>query len=274
MVEAPRRVPGVSAMARPDAMPPRLAGIAGALFAASAATTIVWSRSMSAMAMPMPGGWTMSMTWMRAPDQTWAGAAASFAAMWIVMMAAMMLPALLPMLRRYGEATAAIAGAPSGRLVGVAGAAYFCVWAAAGVAVFPLGVALAALEMAQPAVARSVPLAIGAALLAAGALQFTRFKARALACCAMPVGGEPVAADGWSAWQHGLRLGVRCLRCCGNLMAILLVAGVMDLAAMVGVTIAITAERLAPDGARAARLVGAGVLFAAALQIARAIASA
>ena len=27
--------------------------------------------------MPMPGGWTMSMVWMRMPGQTWPGAAAS-----------------------------------------------------------------------------------------------------------------------------------------------------------------------------------------------------
>jgi predicted metal-binding membrane protein len=56
---------------------------------------------MSAMGgMPMPGGWTMSMAWMRMPDKTWAGAAASFVGMWAVMMAAMMLPFLAPMLQR------------------------------------------------------------------------------------------------------------------------------------------------------------------------------
>jgi len=41
-------------------------GISALLFAASAAVTIVWCASMSAMGeMPMPGGWTMSMAWMR-----------------------------------------------------------------------------------------------------------------------------------------------------------------------------------------------------------------
>ena len=39
-------------------------------------------------------------------------------------------------------------------------------------------------------------------------------------------------------------------------MAVLLVIDVMDLAAMAAVTVAITAERLAPAGARVARLVG------------------
>ena len=74
-------------------------GVCALLFIASAAGTIVWCTSMSAMGgMPMPGGWTMSMVWMRMPGQTWPGAAASFLGMWIVMMVAMMLPSLVPML--------------------------------------------------------------------------------------------------------------------------------------------------------------------------------
>jgi hypothetical protein len=58
-------------------------GVAALLFAASAALTTLWCASMSAMGeMPMPGGWTMSMAWMRMPGQTWPGAAASFLGMW------------------------------------------------------------------------------------------------------------------------------------------------------------------------------------------------
>ena len=50
------------------------AAVSAAVFAASAAVTIVWCASMSAMGeMPMPGGWTMSMAWMRMPGQTWTG---------------------------------------------------------------------------------------------------------------------------------------------------------------------------------------------------------
>ena len=57
---------------------------------------------MSAMGgMTMPGGWTMSMMWMRMPGLTWPGTAASFLGMWVVMMVAMMLPSLAPMLWRY-----------------------------------------------------------------------------------------------------------------------------------------------------------------------------
>src|SRR5438552_9805253 len=47
-------------------------GVTALLFAASAALTIVWCASMSAMGeLSMPGGWTMSMAWMRMPGQTW-----------------------------------------------------------------------------------------------------------------------------------------------------------------------------------------------------------
>ena len=73
-------------------------GVSALLFAASTALTIVWCASMSAMGeMPVPGGWTMSMAWMRTPGQTSPGAAALFLVMWVVMMAAMMLASLVPM---------------------------------------------------------------------------------------------------------------------------------------------------------------------------------
>ena len=62
-------------------------GVSALLLAASAALTIAWCESMSAMGeMLMPGGRTMSMVWMRTPAQTWPGAAASFLGMWVVMM--------------------------------------------------------------------------------------------------------------------------------------------------------------------------------------------
>ncbi len=121
--------------------------------------------------------------------------------------------------------------------------------------------------MAQPAVSRAVPFAIGAVLLIAGTVQFTAFKARALACCgAAPDDGRPLASDARRAWRDGLRLGVQCLRCCGNLMAILLVLGVMDPAVMAAVTVAVGVERIAPVGERVARLVGAAVILAGAVR--------
>src|SRR5262245_3798490 len=101
-------------------------GTCALVFAARAAVTMVWCSSMSAMGeMPMPGGWTMSMAWMRMPGQTWPVAAASFLGMWVVMMVAMMLPSLVPMLGRYRRAVARTHGTRLGRLTALVGLGYF-----------------------------------------------------------------------------------------------------------------------------------------------------
>ena len=147
-------------------------GTIAALFASSAAVTIVWCGAMQE-GMAMPGGWTMSMAWMRMPGVTWPGAAASFVGMWVVMMAAMMLPSLTPMLVRYREAVDPPGPTRLGWLTAIVGLGYFCVWAAIGAAIFQLGVALATVEMEQLVLARAVPVAVGVVILIAGAVQFT-----------------------------------------------------------------------------------------------------
>ena len=238
--------------------------VAALLFAASAAATVAWCASMPPMCgMPMQGGWTMSMAWLRMQGQTWFGAAATFLGMWVVMMAAMMLPSLAPMLLRYRRAVGGTGGMRLGWLTALVGAGYFAVWAALGMAVFGGGVALAATAMHLPPLARAVPIAAGAAVLIAGALQFTAWKARHLACWREAPGrNRIVPPDAGTALRHGLRLGLHCSYCCANLMAVLLALGIMDLRAMAAVTAAITAERLAPAGAHAARAVGVLVIAA------------
>ena len=233
-------------------------GLSALLCAVSAAAAIVGCASMSAMGeMPMPGGWTMSMMWMRLPGRTWPGTAASFLAIWIAMMAAMMLPSLAPMLWRFRQAVGGTGAPRLGRLTVLAGAGYFVVWTLCGMAVFPLGAALAAVAMQRPALARAVPLAVGIIVLIAGALQFTRWKAHHLACCREAPGrGRTLPADAGTAWRQGLRLGSHCCRCSAGLTAILLVIGVMDLRAMAAAAAAITAERLAPAGERVAQAIG------------------
>jgi len=247
-------------------------GVSALIFAASAAVTIIWGASMSAMGgMPMPGGWTMSMTWMLMPQQTWPGAAVSFLGMWVVMMAAMMMPSLVPMLWRYRQAVDSTGETPLGWLTALVGVGYFFVWTVFGIAAFPLGVALAMVEMQQPVLARAVPVAVGVVVLVAGALQFTSWKARHLGCCReMPGPGHTLPANAGPAWRHGLRLGLHCSRCCFGQMAILLVVGVMDLRAMAVVAVAISIERLAPAGQRVAIATGAVAIVAGLFLLAQA----
>jgi predicted metal-binding membrane protein len=211
------------------------------------------------------------MMWMPMPGQTWLVAAASFIGMWVVMMIPMMLPSLVPMLWRYRQVVSG--GARIGWLTALVGGGYYFVWTAIGVIVFPVGAALMALEMQQSQLAHAVPTAVGVVVLLMGFLQLTPWKARQLSCCrAAPARCRALCADAdaGTAWRHGLSLGVQCSRCCGGLMVILLVSGVMDLRAMAVVTAAITAERLAPAGERVARVVGAVVVGTGLLLIVRA----
>jgi predicted metal-binding membrane protein len=248
-------------------------GMSALLFLGSAVLTTAWCASMSRMqGMQMPGGWTMSMTWMRMPGQSWIGAAASFLAMWIVMMAAMMLPSLIPMLGRYRRAVRGASDLRLGTLTALAGLGYFFVWTLFGLAVFPLGVVLATVEMDIPALARAVPVVVGAVILFAGVIQFTPWKARYLACCREAPGhSRTPSADSGTAWQQGMRLGLHCSLSCANLTVILLAIGVMDLRAMAAVTAAINAERLAPAGEHLARAIGVVIVGAGLLLILRAV---
>ncbi len=231
----------------------RHAGLA-LLFIVTAGGTIYWSSSMRG-GMQMPGGWTMSMAWMRMPGQSWFGAAASFMAMWTVMMVAMMLPSLTTTLSRS-----------TGRGLTIS-ASYFLVWTLLGAVVYPLGVILTTSEMRWSALARAVPMAAAVVLLLAGCLQLTAWKARLLGRC------RDASVCGPSGWRHGFRLGVNCILCCTSFMTILLVTGVMNLAAMAVVAIAITIERLAPRPAHVARAFGVVMITSGTFALALALSS-
>jgi predicted metal-binding membrane protein len=219
--------------------------------------------------MLMPGGWTMSMAWMRMPEHTWAGALALLLGMWVVMMVAMMLPSLVPMLLRYREAVSGVGETRLGLLTAVVGMGYFCLWTLFGMVALPLGFALAEAEMQYPALSRAAPYALGVIVLIAGACQFTAWKAQHLACCRESQ-GRTLPADAATAWRHGMRLGLHCSCCSAGLTAILLVMGVMDLRVMAVVTTAITAERLAPAGERVARAIGVITMCAGVVLLAQA----
>lgn len=228
--------------------------------------------------MPMTGGAAMSMAWMPMCGQSWMGAAASFVGMWSLMMAAMMLPSLVPSLWRYRREVGRAGELASVLLTLVVAGGYFLVWTLIGAVIYPLGAATMAVTMRYPVLAGGVPIAIGMVVLGAGVLQFTRWKAHHLACSRndcrrglLPCGqASPVTP--MTAVRDGVRLGFHCSQCCAGLTAALLVAGIMDWPVMLAVTVAINLERLAPAGERVAQLIGAVVIGAGLLVIVRAAA--
>jgi len=204
----------------------------------------------------------------------WPGAPATFAAMWMAMMVAMMLPSLVPALRDHYRMVGRPGASPHPAWSTVAMAAgYYAVWAGVGVALLPAGAALAAAERWLPSLVHAGPLIVGVVVVVAGAVQRTACKAHHLACC-RAVSAHGMSARGAGAWRDGVRLGVHCCLSCAGPMAILLAVGMMDLRAMAVATAAITIERLAPDGARVARVLGTLALGVGLVLVARAVSAA
>jgi predicted metal-binding membrane protein len=211
------------------------------------------------------------MTGMSVPQQTWYGVAAGYLGMWMAMMVPMMLPSLVPMLSRYRRSVRGAVGIHLHGLTALVGVGYFVIWAVVGAAVYVAAGGVMAVEMRWGTVERWLPAATGVVLLVAGGVQFTSWKARQLAICSD--GSECDRAsvpNAFGAWRHGLRLGVRCSLCCGSLMLALLATGMMDLLAMAAVTLAISAERLAPAPVRVAHVAGVALGVVGVLSIARA----
>lgn len=231
------------------------------LFVVAAGVTALCCHSMSSMSeMLMPGGWKMSMVWMRMPGQSWGDAMTSFVGMWVAMMVAMMLPSLAPTLWRYYQLLPNGPEASRARRIARIGLGYFFVWTLIGIFVFPLGIGVAALEMKEPTLSRAVPLATGVVVLLAGMLQFTPWKAQHLNRCRnSPSRHLELPADAAAACKLGLRFGLHCSLSCANLTTVLLVLGVMDLRVMAAATVAITAERLAPAASPISRGIGVAI---------------
>jgi predicted metal-binding membrane protein len=194
---------------------------------------------------------------MRMPPATSLGAAAGFVWMWLTMMAPMMLPSLMPQLWRYCRSVPAASALARHGLTALVGLGYFAVWALLALVIHAAAAALAGLEIRGEWL-RVQPALIGAALLLAGAVQLSSWKARQLARCrdesaCVPGPTTPVA------WRYGLELGVQCALSCGNLMLALLALGMMNGVAMAAVTLAVTAERLAPAPRPVSRLAGVAI---------------
>lgn len=232
--------------------------------AASWAATVYGGRLMAG-AMPMPGGWAMSMAWMTMPGQTPLGAAVMFLAMWEIMMIAMMLPSAMPLVLLHRRVR--LARGPGGAAVApeaVLMAGYFAVWLLFGVVAYPLGLAVSTAAMRSPSVSRVVPAATGLVLLVSGAYQCTPWKQRCLAHCRSPLaflvtGWRP----GWAAtFRLGIHHGAFCAACCWALMAMQLAIGVMNIPVMLAIAGVILVEKVWRLGDRLATVVGLAAMAA------------
>lgn len=232
------------------------------IFLMAAALTLSSARLMSG-GMSMPGGWTMGMTWMRMPGQGRLSAAGMFAAMWLTMMVAMMLPSALPMLLLYRRLAIFRSETSPDALVWLMAATYFGVWTAFGVVAYIAGSTLAEAAMRSEWISRAIPTTAGAGLITAGIYQLTPWKAACLKHCRNPLAlvWHHAERRGWrGAGALGAHHGLFCIGCCWALMVMQLVLGVMNLGVMMAVATVIALEKLTPRGAALARAAGVAAI--------------
>jgi predicted metal-binding membrane protein len=188
-----------------------------------------------------------------------------FMFMWLVMVAAMMLPVVLPKSVRYHD-TARGPRSPRAMTMEFV-SADMAVWVLVGI---PAYFGLVALQASFPA-SGVTAIRVGALLVAAaGAYEFSSFKRRAherccvahraadqsttLACC--PAAGDSTEAP----WRSGLRHGLASIGCCGPVMGVLLLIGMMNVVWMLGVTALMFFERTVLWGSTLGRTVGVALV--------------
>jgi predicted metal-binding membrane protein len=229
--------------------------ITAAVFGAAVAAWVVTYRRMRGMDMG-PGTDLGELPW--------------FVGVWIVMMAAMMLPSLLPATLAFGDLAARRAEGrrPVATAWFVAG--YLLVWTGFGLLAYAVYRAAAAAAPTALAWSHAGRFVAAGALLAAGAYELTPLKHSCLRRCR----GVVALIGRWreggvGAAQMGTDHGLDCIGCCWGLMLALFALGVMSLTWMATITVAIAAEKVLPRGERvvpalAALLVAAGVWIAVA----------
>jgi predicted metal-binding membrane protein len=209
---------------------PALPAPAGTGVAAPAAAALVGTLGLAAAC------WVISVWQMRGMDMgtmTKLGSFGSFLAVWVAMMAAMMLPGA-------GAAVLSRARAGGVRSVPLFVGSYLAVWALAGVAVYtayrPHGTTVA-----------------GVVVIAAAVYEVTPLKRQLRRRCREDT-------------RSGLRFGLCCAGSSIGLMAVLVVLGVMSIGWMVVITVLVLAQRLLPartaiDLPVALAVAGLGVLI-------------
>lgn len=189
--------------------------------------------------------------------------------MWAVMMVAMMVPSAAPMLLMFTtinrrRRTLQQPYVPTAVFLG----GYLLVWTGFSVLAMLVQWGLHSAALLSPMVLRTSPLLGGLVLLAAGLFQWLPLKSACLTHCRSPLG---FLMTDWreghrGALIMGLRHGTYCVGCCWCLMALLFVAGVMNLLWVATLAAFVLVEKVVPRGDLVGRLAG-GVLVVAGLVV-------
>jgi predicted metal-binding membrane protein len=110
----------------------------------------------------------------------------------------------------------------------------------------------------SPMMVGTSPILGGVLLLAAGIFQWTPLKHVCLRHCRTPLGFIMTEwQEGrWGAFRMGLKHGSYCVGCCWFLMALLFVAGVMNLAWVAVIAAFVLLEKVVPAGPWVGRIAG------------------
>lgn len=184
-----------------------------------------------------------------------------FLVTWSVMMAAMMLPSMAPVASRYLRSRPGWRGA-----LFVVG--YLLLWTTAGVLAWALALGADRVAAVGDDASR---LFAGGVFAVGAAFTLTPFKERWLRQCRNPLGLLlRYAADRRALrdLRAGIHHGTTCLGCCWWLMALMVVFGMMNVAAMAAIGIVVAVERHWSRGIGFARAVGvASAALAAAVLV-------
>jgi predicted metal-binding membrane protein len=192
--------------------------------------------------------------------------------MWTVMMLAMMVPSAAPMIlmfavinRRRAEPQSPVVRTWSFLL------GYLVVWTAYSALAALTQWALHGAALLSPMMVGTSRYLGGGLLVAAGVYQLTPLKRACMVTCRSPVSFLMTEwRDGHAgAMVMGLHHGLYCVGCCWALMALLFVAGVMNLVWIAALATLVMLEKLVPGGPRLGRLAGAALVVAGALMLTR-----
>ncbi len=191
-------------------------------------------------------GWWWTLGQMRGMDAgPWSslGTFGWFLGVWIVMMAAMMLPSVAPTIALYARMSS------QSRLTPVMfTSGYLMTWAGAGVVAFMVSIVAGRTVGGDLEWESTGRLLTGTTLVAAAAYELSPLKNVCLGKCRSPLGFLLGSwREGWAgALSMGARNGAWCVGCCWALMAALFALGVMSGIWMAVVAGLIAAEKTLP----------------------------